>query len=355
VKREGYKAAAGFVCFYFSSLFLMSGVSRSFVCTTYNILSSHLAGADHFPRCNAKDLKRRNRFPRILAHLEDSITQNAIISLQEVPRMWSGPLHAFFQEKGYVMIDSLYGRFFNGYMGVAIAYNPQVFALQDCKIFSVADSIKDKREKPLTTFIGSWVNWVSSFLPGQKEPPVDPWNKSRDRKNTSIFCRFRLKEDPEAPAFCVATYHMPCAFWCPPIMTIHVTELMKQTQRLANGDRLVVNGDFNFMPDSPMYKLVTTGQMDRSDAAYPPPNGNWTMEFKVMKSSYAVVLGKEPETTNFPGIESEFTGTLDYIFYSEGLKARKCLPLPAERELEFMPSATQPSDHLLLQTTFDLQ
>ena len=34
---------------------------------------------------------------------------------------WAGPLHAYFAERGYAFIVSLYGKPFNNYMGVGLA------------------------------------------------------------------------------------------------------------------------------------------------------------------------------------------------------------------------------------------
>ena len=55
----------------------------------------------------------------------DSLTQceaGAVICLQEVSQSWAGPLHVYFAERGYSLIADLYGKPFNNYMGVAVAY-----------------------------------------------------------------------------------------------------------------------------------------------------------------------------------------------------------------------------------------
>ena len=44
-----------------------------------------------------------------------------MIGLQEVSMTWAGPLHAYFAERGYAFIVSLYGKPFNNYMGVGLA------------------------------------------------------------------------------------------------------------------------------------------------------------------------------------------------------------------------------------------
>lgn len=63
----------------------------------------------------------------------------------------------------------------------------------------------------------------------------------------------------ERSSFCVGTYHMPCMFRVPPVMAIHTTMLVKHMARLAGSDPFVLAGDFNFVPDSACYKIVTEG------------------------------------------------------------------------------------------------
>lgn len=325
--------------------------------TSYNILSSKLAGVDQFCGSDPNDLQREVRLPRIFAKLEPEIKNNSIIAIQELSRDWVGDFHRFFQSNKYSMITSLYGRTFNGYMGVALAYPHDIYSLEDCETFRVADDIKDYR--PITTLslmqhLVRWTRWFSFTKPA--EEPIDPWSKSLDRQNTFIFSRFKSKLVPSAESFCVATYHMPCAFYCPPIMVIHVAELIRQCQKLAENYPLIVLGDFNFMPDSSMYKLVTTGNIDKSDPAYPLPNGEWEIKIEPMESAYATINGEEPETTNFPTTESGFTGTLDYIFYRDiqPVNVLKLASPSDKNQLQRMPNKTEPSDHLLINSTFEL-
>ena len=39
----------------------------------------------------------------------------------QVPRGWCGVLHAFFEERDFAFVTSLYGAYYSDYMGVAIA------------------------------------------------------------------------------------------------------------------------------------------------------------------------------------------------------------------------------------------
>lgn len=84
------------------------------------------------------------------------------------------------------------------------------------------------------------------------------------RYNQALFARLRLKGDTAAPnggVFCVGTYHMPCMFMIPAVMTIHTSMAIKHLTKLAGADPLVFGGDFNFTPDSECYKLATQGEL----------------------------------------------------------------------------------------------
>lgn len=337
-------------------------MARKFTVHTYNILSSHLSEASWYNNCKPKNCDPKTRFNRIMKKLQKSIDNNAIIGLQELPRGWSGKFHVFFEERGYSMMDSLYGYAKNGYMGIAVAYPRGYFSLQNCEIFRVADKIRTPPAtitptEPQQNWIGSWFSWMNPFKKVQIElprPTVDVWDICANRHNTAIFCRFRMKQSNDI--FCVATYHMPCVYQHPDVMVIHVSELMKQCKAHAGDDSLIVMGDYNILPDSSPYNLITKGNLDKSDSAYPPVNGNWKPDLDgPMKSAYVEVNGKEPSFTNHAGTSDTFTGTLDYIFYSGSLNPVATVGIPELKGFPLMPNDTEPSDHILIGADFEFQ
>ena len=125
--------------------------AECFTVVTYNILSSALASPDWFRHCDPRDLEADTRLQRVLHKLGAQVEKRAIICLQEVSRGWSGKLHAFFQQRNYTFIDSLYGAQVSGYMGVGLAFPNERWRAADIDIQRIADTkdawIVPEREK----------------------------------------------------------------------------------------------------------------------------------------------------------------------------------------------------------------
>jgi mRNA deadenylase 3'-5' endonuclease subunit Ccr4 len=171
----------------------------------------------------------------------------------------------------------------------------------------------------------------------------------------------------------------------------------------------ILAGDFNIMPNSSHYQLLTTGTLDENDSTFPPPKYDmkWTVQSHAMDSAYAMMSsssgddgggndndnkeggeegGGEPEFTNYAHIQDQddpFIGTLDYIFLSKKEKttttdaARSStsgkgkkdddnvvgqwwkvngvskLPTVSNSGGPF-PNAVEPSDHLLIAADLEL-
>jgi len=112
-----------------------------FAVVTYNVLSPALATPDYFTHCKPGDLVPETRLARVLGKLEIEISERrAIICLQEVSRSWSGKLHAFFQQRRYTYIDSLYGGSSSGYMGVGLAFPNEAWVAKDVDIRRVSET-----------------------------------------------------------------------------------------------------------------------------------------------------------------------------------------------------------------------
>ena len=287
--------------------------------TSYNVLSSHLSEPAYYATLNPDHLNPINRLPVVLNKLDDEIeNQNSsIICLQEVSHDWAGALHTYFANKGYHMVTGLYGRHFNGYMGVATAFKLSDYTILDVDISRLADKRENgwpKKPKEKSNFIkkiykgiykslSSTIKSIYFSLSGTKPKRItDPWFMSQNRFNQLVTVKLQDKKTKKS--FAVGNYHMPCAFFAPQVMTIHTDLAARHVQRLAsftsrsgsgsgsgavvmnddndndnnddNGNEdndetstatssmpYILAGDWNIKPGDASYNLLTTGMMDK--------------------------------------------------------------------------------------------
>jgi len=345
--------------------------------TTYNVLSSSLARSDYFTFCNPKWLSSTYRLKKLKEKMDLEVSKKSIICLQEVSMVWAGALHGYFASRGYQFITGLYGGKFNGYMGVAVAVPLSEYDILDADITRIADTKtvarKDKKKGNIFSMIKNIFFWpVVRFLRSLgivKEREKLPWDVSLDRFNQMVSVRLQPKDKDVGAsknAFVVGTYHMPCIFRTPQVMMIHCALSAQHIHKYAAGSPYVYCGDFNIKPDSPMYSMLTQGKVDESIPEYPTKlddEDSWKPDVVPLKSAYKEFLGKEPEYTNNAHIKNEepFIETLDYIFTSSEhpWKVQEVEPLdvkhPAKASVtEPLPSENEPSDHILLSSTFTL-
>lgn len=352
---------------------------------SYNVLSSSLAAPSHFPACDPTDLDEQTRLSRLLAKLEEPVASRAIICLQEVSLPWAGPLHTFFASRHFHFVVASYGSFYSGYMGVAIAFPINAYDVLDIKVERLTDTHTWPARAPkLTGVVKALVDlrtrtklvWEALFgsLNGQKQRLrrrsgrariTQVWNDARDRRNMMIFTRLRSKAN--GARLCVGTYHMPCAFYSPPLMQIHCALVVSRFQNVCANDPGVLAGDFNIKPRDSSYEMITTGQLDPSHSDFPkkasifdgsqPEKWMPTLRFP-MKSAYHEVLGHEPDFTNYAQTESgpPFIDTLDYLFCSPDVDVVDVLRLPHRKAVVKgpYPTPSEPSDHCLIGCTVRL-
>lgn len=325
---------------------------------SYNILSSALASPSFYSHCAEEDLLSLTRLLRIYKKLDQSMTEHKtrpIICLQEVSREWEGPLHVFFSRRNYHFITSLSGPAYQGYMGVAMAIPEDVYQLKDTSIKRIADTKQvPKIEEPKPSSHNLFIHKAQAIFDTcrgiKREKETCPWEDSLKRHNTMISAR--VVHQRSGKAFCIGTYHMPCAYWAPQVMVIHTALAFQHLQEFAQGDEHIFAGDFNFGPHSQPYELITKNNpmIDLKKL----PNDVWFPLLKtVMQDAYAQI-DKQPEITNYATTNGKpcFAGVLDYIFISPGLTCKSVLELPSLDELKkqctSLPNAHEPSDHLLI-------
>ena len=278
--------------------------------TTYNVLSSHLGGADYYTSCKPEWLDPAYRFRQLKSKLDAEIDKEAIICLQEVSTLWGGSLYAYFANKGYVFVNTNYGNKFNGYMGVGIAVPRHRYVIEDVDITRIADTkmtVRQPKPPVILQLIKSWlidptIRLLRS-LSILKPYEGTPWEMALNRHNQMLSIRLRaittnnittddasvLQVDNTAndvnnnsnvnsdstllatnsnQSFVVGTYHMPCMFKLPGVMLIHTALSAQHIQRYSKGDPYLFLGDFNFKPRDTTYKLVTTGKVDSAVSEY---------------------------------------------------------------------------------------
>lgn len=313
-----------------------------------------------------------------------------IVCLQEVSYDWAGSLHTFFANRGYHFVTGLYGRPFNGYMGVAMAWPTSAFETIDVDISRLSDTRKGgwPREDPDSEDIDTkpCFSLFSWLFPKKKsdEETLDPWEYSERRFN--VLLTATLKDKDSKKQFCIGNYHMPCAFYAPQVMTIHSEMAAHRVQQLANqhctskedDNKLpyIVAGDWNVKPLDSAYKLLTTGALEADDPAYPEPAMSklkpeqtlmtWEPRIEPMRSAYASAHeGQEPDFTNYAAPRSTleddecFIDTLDYIFLSREWKVLETIEIPNRSEVKgpfpnLDTGVREPSDHILIYAKLEL-
>jgi mRNA deadenylase 3'-5' endonuclease subunit Ccr4 len=365
----------------------MWGNSRRTLSTrivSYNVLSSSLAPPSQFPSYPVEHLDASNRLAVVLKKLELELkgggqkqqanNNSVIFCLQEVSHDWAGALHTFFSNHGYYMTTGLYGRKFNGYMGVCLAWPMEQLETVDVKIATLSDVRPDGWPKDPVEHGVCW-NAIQSIQSSvrrvlnkirNKKDPLDYWYESQRRSNIVLTATLRDKHTKQA--FVVATYHMPCAFYAPPVMTVHSDLAAYYTQQVAaeQGNLpCVLAGDFNIKPGDVPYQFLTRSedQVTWEENSRPPTKFGveWSLlRPEPMRSAYADHLQTEPDFTNYAQTRDNepFIDTLDYIFISKEWVVDDVLKLPHRHDAKGpYPNldVDEPSDHVLISANLTIK
>ncbi len=143
--------------------------------------------------------------------------------------------------------------------------------------------------------------------------------------------------------------------WDPSFSDVKLVQTKMFLEKLAELQRvertaLLVCGDFNSLPDSGVFDLITKGSLTRDHRDLRNHSyGSYSRDG--MRHDLALASCYPPEATPYTNCTHDFKGVLDYIFVSaESVRVASILnvvplehlPLPA------LPNAHAPSDHVLL-------
>lgn len=344
-----------------------SSWSQSFV--TYNVLSNHLIRPSHYERCAAEDLEPGVRLRRIQAKMAAPMAQRAIVGLQEVSLDWAGDFHVFFGRQGYHVVFAPYGEKFNGHMGVLLAYPAERYVAEDIRLHHIGDALPEtpslapktpKHLSPHGILSAAGMADICGIHEGALDlksryaplgPTVEVLNPRQDREwglavrrqNIAVLARLRPLDGPPG-SFCVGVYHMPCLYGsCEHRQTqaIHLLALRGALAalRATPKEPCVLIGDFNMGHEEAGYDLLAGANLGSDEA---PDTERYRRIYTELPltSAYRSFHGAEPHRYH-----------LDYIWLSEGCSVQDCPKIDYKAK---GPSATEPSDHLLVEAVVEL-
>ncbi|GBL88280.1 2',5'-phosphodiesterase 12 [Araneus ventricosus] len=110
---------------------------------------------------------------------------------------------------------------------------------------------------------------------------------------------------------------------------------------------IIFCGDFNSLPHSPTYNFLMSGKYECS--------ANWNRSSDASGDTvleHSLSLDSACGTPEYTNYTAEFTGCLDYIFYSKDiLEVSDVVPMPRHEQVtaqQALPSEYFPSDHIAL-------
>lgn len=308
--------------------------------TTYNVLANSMADTRFFKVADASVLSLDKRMPKILNELQECFDRDDIICLQEVDvTLAAAGLHQAFLRNGYYPLTAHYsttpGR---DYFGNLIAFPMKKYNLVTYGQCKIGDHILIP--KPYSNPIAPQV-----FNDGKPRSTVsgDVYQEAAKRDTALLYATFEDKSSRKR--FVVNTYHMPCAFWWPSVMTLHAEALLRKVKEYSNDLPYILIGDFNTQPNTPVYKLLTEGVIN--DPGFIP-----SPEWEINATVSGLCLTDIRSITGFPfhnttsarnPNDSIFEAALDHIFCSPGFSNHEISYSPPSGE---MPNEKSGSDHV---------
>ena len=335
-------------------------------CSTYNVLANSMASPEFFDVPDANVLKLESRMPLLLRSLEKLTDRREIILLQEVDIKLAGNgLHQFFSQNNYYPLTAHYSTKPNSdSFGNWIVFPRDLYDLVSYGQERIGLSIPTPTDEHCL---------IESAQPVYKCRPVmetgayksqspksnnNVYVESQRRDSTLLYCVLRTKSQHE---FCVFNYHMPCAYWWPAVMTLHADTLLTRVRKLSHGLPFILAGDFNTIPNTPIYNYLTRLQLVGHDGQLDPsyyPSHHWkpnpdnmaVLDTRVQCGHFFIPT---TQCRNRNGIW--FRETIDYIFCGNGEHNTWTVKeFDQDQPNDDMPNTNQGSDHLPISCLLDL-
>lgn len=274
-----------------------------------------------------------------------------------------------------------------GILQEVVLYNVDVLCLQEIELCSFFDFYKEQLEMRCNydsiiypkgrvktvpdkkNVDGCAIFWRRSKFRLVAQFPIDFYQKmaqdARFCSNQELVDRYGKKDNiaigallerPNGQQLLVVNTHI---FWdpeYPDIKLVQVLLLIEEIRRILvrhPNAHLVLQGDFNSLWSSSVYKSITSSTVDLADLEGFVDTRLWqdARDGLGLHDSY---LGQDLEFTNFTPL---FKDVIDYIFYSEDLTLTSVLS-PVDNEyterVVGLPNIHFPSDHIFLGAKFAL-
>ncbi|XP_058086944.1 carbon catabolite repressor protein 4 homolog 4 [Magnolia sinica] len=335
--------------------------SSAFRVVSYNILAQVYVKSSLFPHSPSPCLKWKARSQSILTVLNSLDADFLCIQeLDEYDTFYKGKM----ESQGY---SSIYiQRSGQKRDGCGIFYKPNSAELMLEELIQYNDlvkSVEDETEcgnKPSDPVDIENRKATSIGLPQKDDlndrgDPNDPRVRLK-RDCVGIMAAFKLNGPHHLVI--VANTHI---YWDPEWADVKLAQVKYLLQRLSQFKAMVSNkfnctpsvivaGDFNSTPEDTVYQYLVS----RSSSTISPTDSD--EERPMPLCSLHAFIGGEPPFTN---CTPDFTGTLDYIFFSDSgsLKPISFLELPGPESPDVvggLPNYDHPSDHLPIGADFEV-
>lgn len=290
--------------------------------TTYNVLANSMSDERFFKVEDRSVLSLEKRMPKILEKLEVCFKRRDIICLQEVDvKLAAAGLHQQFIKNGYYALTAHYSTIpGTDHFGNVIAFPLEKYSLVNygqCKI-------------------GDFISRPSQIL----ESDAEVYKKANKRDNALLYAVFKDKFTNRE--FVVNNYHMPCIFWWPPVMTLHVEALLRKVKELSRDLPFILMGDFNILPGTDLYNFITTGTISDPDNI---PSSSWIHQPVFPLIDIRKICNHPFLATNYSRNSRDcvFKGAIDHIFCSPGFLDHSIF---YDEPTEEMPNHSSGSDHV---------